>query len=342
MAHYRAVGLVCTIVTVVVGYGLNYSSSSIDLLKLFDHRAKILQDYRWLEANLGKLVPLEIVVRFPVATQREVLNADGQENNWSALSFVQRLETITRMQTLIDRKFGPAGDDVVGNSLSAASFAPELPPAASGNYSFVHRKLLDAKLSRSKQELSEAGFLRIDEENGTELWRISLRVAAFRDVDYGQFVKELEQITQPLLDAYRARAEILSNLSRLAPDGAFAGKRVLLWSCIHEPQSEQAAHHAFLTVLHRLLQEYRCEVRLLTSDPRATPLTELESLDRLDAVVACGDFSDTDLAVVKAVIPDTIDARLSSRKSWSGTGCKYRARKSQNSSCGLGNCRCGN
>ncbi|MEZ6079607.1 MAG: MMPL family transporter [Pirellulaceae bacterium] len=57
------------LVTVVVGYGLKYSSSSIDLLKLFDHRARILQDYRWLEANLGKLVPLEIVVRFPAATR---------------------------------------------------------------------------------------------------------------------------------------------------------------------------------------------------------------------------------------------------------------------------------
>ena len=311
VAHYRSVGLVCVVVTVVVGYGLKYSSSSIDLLKLFDHRARILQDYRWLEANLGKLVPLEIVVRFPVATQREVLSTEGPENNWSALSFVQRLETITRMQALIDRKFGPAGDDVVGNSMSAASFVPDLPPAASGNYSFVHRKLLDARLSRSKQELSDAGFLRIDKEDGSELWRISLRVAAFRDVDYGQFVKELEQITQPLLAAYQARAEILSNLSQLAPDGAFAGKRVLLWSCIHEPQPEQAAHQAFLMVLHRLLQEYRCEVRSLTSDPRATPLTELESLERLDAVVVCGDFSDADLAVVEAAIPDTIDARLS-------------------------------
>lgn len=309
--HYRGVGLVCALVTVVVGYGLKYSSSSIDLLKLFDHRARILQDYRWLEANLGKLVPLEIVVRFPAATQRETLNAQGQESNWSALSFVQRLETITRMQTLIERKFGPAGDDVVGNSMSAASFVPDLPPAASGNYSFVHRKILDAKLSRSKQELSDAGFLRMDKEDGSELWRISLRVAAFRDVDYGKFVKDLEQITQPLLEAYHTRAEILSNLSRLSPMGNFAGKRVLLWSCKREPQPEQAAQQAFVQVLHRLLQEYRCDVKLITSDPLATPLTEFEELDRLGAVVACGDFSDADLAVVQAAIPDTIDARLS-------------------------------
>ncbi len=38
--------------------------TSIDLLELFDSRARILQDYRWIEANIGRLVPLEIVVRF--------------------------------------------------------------------------------------------------------------------------------------------------------------------------------------------------------------------------------------------------------------------------------------
>ncbi len=311
VAHYQWVGLACACVTVAVGFGLKYSSSSIDLLKLFDHRARILQDYRWLEANLGKLVPLEIVVRFPVMAQSETLIANGQETTWSALSFVQRLETITRMQLLIDRKFGPVGEDVVGHSLSAASFAPDLPPATSGNSAFIQRKILNARLSHSKQELSDAGFLRIDDQDGSELWRISLRVAAFRDVDYGRFVKELEQITQPLLAAYHARADILTNLTRLAPNDSLAGKRVLLWSCVHEPQPEQVGQQTFQLVLQRLLQEYRCDVRLLTSDPRATPLTELEAHDRLDAVVVCGDFPDVDLAMLKAVIPDTIDARLS-------------------------------
>ena len=308
--HYRLVGVVCLLVTVSAGWGVRYCESSIDLLKLFDSRARILQDYRWLEANLGKLVPLEIVVRFPQHTQREMVGTIEGSPDWSALSFIQRLETVTRMQSLIDHKFGPEGEDIVGRSLSAATFTPRLPAANSGNYSFIQRKAIDARLSRSKEELSAAGFLKIDPVDGSELWRISLRVAAFRDVDYGQFVKQLEQITQPLLEAYHSRAEVLAELARLGPQGSPVGKRVLLWSYVDPSQTENDSHQTFEHVLQRLLQEVRCDVTVLRTDPRITTLTDLEALGKLDAVIALGDFRDVDLAVVQATIPDTIDARL--------------------------------
>lgn len=307
--HYRAVGALCCAITLFVGFGLRNTDSSIDLLKLFDRRARILKDYRWLEANLGKLVPLEIVVRFPRFTLREIDKA-ASEYDWNALSFVQRLETVTRMQTLIDRKFGPEGKDLVGRSLSAASFAPSLPSASAGNVGFILRKAIDARLSRSRQELSEAGFLKIDAADGSELWRISLRVAAFRDVDYGQFVNELEEITQPLLDAYQTRADVLEELTRLAPEKSPAGKSVLLWSHCEPAQSEKLTHETFQLVLHRLLEEYRCDVQLQTDDPSTTPLCELESLAKYDAVVVYGDFADSDLDVVRAGVPEMIDARL--------------------------------
>ncbi len=308
--HYRSVGCTCVAVTIMIGMGLRYSSSNIDLLKLFDPRARILQDYRWLEANLGKLVPLEIIVRFPVTTQHEEAISQGEEPNWSALSFLQRLETITRMQALIDRKFGPQGADLVGHSLSAATFAPNLPSATSGNFGFIHRKALNARLSSSKQLLSQAGFLRVDSQDGSELWRISLRVAAFQNVDYGQFVKQLEQITQPLLAAYHARATVLSKLSQSGVSDAPAGKEVLLWSHLQPTQPQQAAQDTFQLVLQRLLQEYRCDITVSNADLNYVPLTELESLDQMEAVVAIGDFSDADLEMLKAAIPNTIEARL--------------------------------
>jgi len=307
--HYRAVCTLSCAATLVVGLGLRNTDSSIDLLKLFDSRAKILQDYRWLEANLGKLVPLEIVVRFPRVTLRE-RDTFATEHNWDALSFVERLETVTRMQALIDRKFGPEGADLVGRSLSAASFAPSLPSATSGNLGFIQRKAIDARLSRSRQELSEAGFLKIDAEDGSELWRISLRVAAFRDVDYGTFVKELEMITQPLLNAYETRADVLRTLTQIAPANSPAGKHVLLWSYCEKNQLEQLTHETFQLVLHRLLAEYRCDVELLTDDPHTTPLNNLEMLDEYAAVVVSGSFTDADLGLVRGFVPQTIDARL--------------------------------
>ncbi|MCA9191984.1 MAG: MMPL family transporter [Planctomycetales bacterium] len=307
--HYRVVGALCCNTTLVVGFGLRNTDSSIDLLKLFDHRARILQDYRWLEANLGKLVPLEIVVRFPRVTLRESEKA-ANEYDWNALSFVQRLETVTRMQAIIDRRFGPEGKDLVGRSLSAASFAPRLPSATRGNVGFIQRKAIDVRLSKSRQELSEAGFLKVDEADGSELWRISLRVAAFRDVDYGQFVKELEEITQPLLDAYQTRSDVFDQLTPPAQEKSPKSRRVLLWSNCETAKTEKLTHETFQLVLHRLLEEYRCDVELRTDNPRTTPLSELELLDQYDAVVVYGDFTDADLEVVRAGIPEMIDARL--------------------------------
>ncbi len=311
--HYRLVGALCVAMTLAIGLGLQHTTSSIDLLKLFDSRARILQDYRWLEANLGKLVPLEIVVRFPAVTQQEKQIEKGKSDAWHSLSFVQRLETVTRMQSLIDRKFGPEGEDLVGRSMSAASFAPRLPAAQSGNYGFIQRKAIDSILRKSRGELSDAGFLRIDEHDASELWRVSLRVAAFRDVDYGQFVKELEEITQPLLDAYHTRAQVLNELSRTLPADALDKRKVLLWSYCEPKLDSDDAAETFQWILQSLLEESRCEVELVTTDPRSTPLSTMETMGGIDMAVLVGDFSESDIQVVRAAIPSTFDARFENR-----------------------------
>jgi predicted RND superfamily exporter protein len=41
--------------------------------------------------------------------------------------------------------------------------------------------------------------LQLDEHDGAELWRISLRVAAFRDVDYARFATELQGLVDPVI-----------------------------------------------------------------------------------------------------------------------------------------------
>lgn len=308
VCNYRLVGALCVAVTVGIGLGLGKTESSIDLLKLFDSRAKILQDYRWLEANLGKLVPLEIVVRFPRDTLREG-KSEESKLNWEALGFVERLETVVRIQSLIDKKFGSAGSDLVGRSLSAASFLPSMRSAAKGSFALAQRKAVDARLNKSRQELSDAGFLKM-EADGSELWRISLRVAAFRDVDYGQFVKDLEKITQPLLQAYTTRADVLRELTKAAPTNSPVGKQVLLWSYCEQAQSDPLCLETFQIVLQRLLEDNRCEVKLLTEDPRTLPLSRLGALNKLDTVVVSGDFTDIDLRLIRSVVSDTIDARL--------------------------------
>ncbi len=315
--HYKLVGTGCIVATILVGLGLRYTSSSIDLLKLFDHRARILQDYRWLEANLGKLVPLEIVVRFPPESQRESQSAGSSEV--VPLSFLQRLESVARMQQLIEKKFGPLGEDLISRSLSAVSFAPGIPSPNAGNYGYIQRKVFDARMRSNKVELSKAGFLRTDAD-GSELWRISLRVAAFRDVDYGAFVRELEQITQPLLGAYNARAQILTALAqsddRSHEDKSNGSSRILLLgdSTGRKPANGEE-QETFKTLLNQLLSEYKLETEVRPAPASGSGGHGMDNVAQADAAVVYGDMSDNDLRMVSTRIPNVIDARPSAKKS---------------------------
>jgi hypothetical protein len=55
----------CFLVFSIGAVGLPKLNTSVHLIKLFDGDAKIIRDYDWLEEHLGKLVPMELVVRVP-------------------------------------------------------------------------------------------------------------------------------------------------------------------------------------------------------------------------------------------------------------------------------------
>ena len=76
--RWAVVATVCLIAMIGFGYGISHIKTSVHLLKLFDSSAKILQDYRWMEDNLGKLVPAEVVIGFDLDTQREFYREQQQ------------------------------------------------------------------------------------------------------------------------------------------------------------------------------------------------------------------------------------------------------------------------
>jgi predicted RND superfamily exporter protein len=57
-------------------------------------------------------------------------------------------------------------------------------------------------LQQSYDSLLQSGYLRIDPVDGAELWRVSLRLAAFRDVDYAQFSSDLRRVVDPVVAKY--------------------------------------------------------------------------------------------------------------------------------------------
>ncbi len=188
----------CLCVLAVCAYGMTKVQTSVHLMKLFPPNANIRNDYQWLEENLGDLVPMEVIVKL------------DQER--CKLDFLERMELGERVQARLAEI-----PEVVG-VLSAVTFAPHLPRAeeykdkggiggALGHLVGVRNRYKLARAQYNKYlEEHRDDFIQGDylsEENGQDLWRISARVGALRDVDFGDLLIAIKAHVDPAIDAER-------------------------------------------------------------------------------------------------------------------------------------------
>ena len=240
--QWAVVCVVAMLALVVFGYGISRVKTSVHLLKLFDPSAKILQDYKWMEDNFGKLVPAEIVAGFDKDAQREVYIKEQQEKQGSSedqvysydpveialrYTMLERMELSYRIRTQLEKIFGPNGLDIVGTGMSTDVFVPlssETPQQKS-----IRRNVFNELLNESRAQMLEEQYLAEEgtstlggsdtlmadanpENAGRELWRVSIRLAALNNVDYGQFVNDLKSVVEPMLKAYEFRTDILKKM----------------------------------------------------------------------------------------------------------------------------------
>jgi len=170
----------CTAVMIFFAIGAALRiDPEIKLMKLFSPGARIRTDYTWLEHHLGPLVPMEVVVRI-----------DRDKTN---LNFAQRMRLVAEMEEAVEQL------EPVGGALSAATFVPRVAENRVG-YS-VRDGALGRRLERHRKDLTE--YLRVDEVANEELWRVSARVEAMGDLDYGKFVDKLREVVAPVIEEYR-------------------------------------------------------------------------------------------------------------------------------------------
>ncbi|MBA3481878.1 MAG: MMPL family transporter, partial [Pirellulales bacterium] len=227
--HHAAVLTACMAVIALLCFGLPRVTTSIDLLKLFSEDARLLADYRWYEENLGRIVPMELVVRFAPESQREHA-PPGQEPGLlvDRHTFFERMKVVERIQNSIDRQLGPNGDDLVGATMSVSTFAPELGGEESGLQASTYRERANEQLLAAKPEFERSGYLRVEGKDagrraGEELWRISVRVAAFHGMDHGELVARVRKAVRPVLvarEASIAALEALASRREGTPHGA--------------------------------------------------------------------------------------------------------------------------
>ncbi len=169
---------VSTVGLVVAALGVPKIHTSVGLHDLFRSDVKIIRDYDWLESHVGPLVPVEIVLRFPKISKKSVLD---------------RLQLVERVRAAVDKVDG------VGVTITAATFAPALPKRSPRSLTSTTRRVVfERRLERCRSDFITLRYL-CDTAN-EELWRISVRVPAYRDIDFGPFLDRLRRQVTPIVE----------------------------------------------------------------------------------------------------------------------------------------------
>ena len=140
----------------------------------------------------------------------------------------------------------------LARSLSAATFVPRLPTERQGTSAVVRRTVANSLLQQSYDQLLKTEYLRVDPKDNSELWRISLRVAAFQDVDYGRFADEVRSLVVPLMEHHskswpKGQAPMVSAIFTGVVPIVYKAQRALLESLV------QSAVWSFLTITPLLM-----------------------------------------------------------------------------------------
>ncbi|MCI0335915.1 MAG: MMPL family transporter [Planctomycetes bacterium] len=316
--HHTAVSLACFAFIIAIGCGLMRVHTNIDLLKLFDESVRVRRDYAYLEEHIGRLVPMEVVVEFPAEKRRAADEKVAAAEAATRSSFLERYELVDLIQQTIDKELGPAGRNLVGPSLSPITFGPLIP---AGSKDVARRNVTNVKLEESETALKRSGYLETDPETNTELWRVSLRAAAFANLDYGSFVNSVRAVIEPVLAAQRVREKALQQVAANREDESLAGGAVCLWNpgdsnappMTVSVETPAYRKHVFANATQELLdrarlklQRFNGDLSKFTNEQREAVVKKFKSFD---CVVAIGNIPDADIQAMNTAGVRLVDAR---------------------------------
>ncbi len=159
----------------VAGWGIQWLNTSVRIETLCGPDSRLLCDYRWVEAHVGPLVPIEVLLHF---------------DSTCPWPFRQRMELVRRAQARLENLDG------VGGTMSAATFAPSIPTSRSLGGT-ARRAAIYRGLENRRELLAQSCYLKDD--GAEQWWRITARVSAVGHRDYGQFIDVVRAELDPLL-----------------------------------------------------------------------------------------------------------------------------------------------
>ena len=169
MLRYHAVIVVGSVVAMVAaGLGIQWLTTSVHLETLFGSRSRILQDYAWIEENVGPLVPVEVILNF----RRDC-----------PLSQTDRFHLVEQVQAKL------CAVKHVQGTMSCA-ILPAVPPdidRARAEY----LDFLKDFLSEARPYFVTHRYLH--ENGGGQQWRVTAFTSALGNLDYTEILAEIRQ-----------------------------------------------------------------------------------------------------------------------------------------------------
>jgi len=204
--------------------------------------------------------------------------------------------------------------------MAAATFAPAVPSGPRDVWSVARRNVTNEQLEASKKNLEKSGYLTHEHTDDAELWRISLRAAAFRGLDYGLFVESVREVIEPVLAGQRLRGLVLKELIDQRGDESLAGATVCLWDQGATPATEardpnvpKTQQELFMEASVRFLSNARLKLTHSSLDlaklPEQARQQLFEKLRAFDTVVLTGQFSDDEVRELEQAGIRITDAR---------------------------------
>ena len=149
--------------------GLRNLRTSVRIETLFAPDSRIMEDYRWLEENLGPLVPIEVLVTFPTEC---------------SLSDRGRLDLVWRINRTLRKQ------NHVYSTTSALTFFPPLPPLKSFPAN-IQSAIVNKAIGLAKPGFEQTGMVRRIADG--EVWRLTAHVSAIEPLDYGFILGDVRE-----------------------------------------------------------------------------------------------------------------------------------------------------
>ncbi|MCY2974791.1 MAG: MMPL family transporter [Planctomycetota bacterium] len=174
-------------------YGLTYLKSSTKFEDMFPANSPTVRDMSFIERHIGPIASIEVLMRFPPDSDLEVLD---------------RTQWVDRISQSIQRL------PDVGAVMSAVSYLPKLPETGSIR-DVTKRSVMRAKLKEAVPTLVDQGW--VAEGVGGQVWRITAKVSALSDDDYGALTSHVAQAVKSVVAASDIPVPFESEFTGLSP-----------------------------------------------------------------------------------------------------------------------------